>query len=504
MALSHGVKVLTDKQMYDVHWHVLRVLSEVGVELFVSDDALERIAARGLKVDKAAHRVWLTEESVLETIRQLSGARSSEVTVYGVDKEPLPHVLPARLSYGFGATFGFVLDSDGREMRAVRREDMLDALRLQKHLTGAEPTGCGLLTQEVPGPVAYVHTSAFNAKYCRQPQATDCDEPRDAQWITRIMRAAGAWDETQEHRGSIYARSPLCLTGRGAEWLEKAARDGHPARATGMPTSGATAPGTVAGYLVSYLAESLGFATLGRLIATPPNDVLSPSEWGDDITAMDMRQGIYFLAGPEVSLMRMGMKQMLGEFYKMPGGHCCGVRIYTEAKVPGIQAGMEKTFQALCDLMVGMRSEAPEPVAWLGCGGALNCNLSLSFEQAVLDFELCGMLNRLLAGIRADKDAIGLNAYKRVGPSGEFLSDEHTLRYVQSEWWFPSLMHRGGWNQWNAEGRPSMLDRAREVVEASKGVQIELAVDEDTAREIDRLVQEAERDLLGTTTGVLP
>jgi len=48
------------------------------------------------------------------------------------------------------------------------------------------------------------------------------------------------------------------------------------------------------------------------------------------------------------------------------------------------------------------------------------------------------------------------------------------------------------------------LGKAREIVEEAKKVEIECVLPKDTAREIDRLVQEAERDLLGSTTGLLP
>ena len=502
MALFGGVKVLTKDQMYRIHLTALRVLREVGLECHVSDDAFRRLRARGVRVDESARMVWLDEEPVLETIRQLCGAKSAEVTVDGVDKEPLRHVLPARLEIEIGASHGFVLD--GRQMRPTRREDLFDCVRLQRHLLG-KANKAGLMNVEVPGEVQYIHTTAFNVKYCKNPRATDCNGPEDAAWITRIMHAAGAWDRSLHHRGSIYARSPLCLIGRGAEFLEQAAREGRPRSTIGMPTAGVTAPGTVAGYLLEYLAESFGFATIGRLIADPPNDVVQPPHlMGDDVTVFDMRKGIYVSGGPEKSLMRMAAKQIFGEFYKRPGSHCWGIRTGTDAKAPGIQAAMEKTFQAMCDLMAGMYSDDPEPVASLNCTGSLNTNLMLSFEQAVIDYEWFQWLNRFLRGAAADEEALGFEAIKRVGPSGEFLTDEHTLRHVRSEWWFPSLLHRGAWDAWDSEGRPDVMGRAREVVEASKKIDVPCVLPDETAREVDHLVQEAERDLLGTTTGMVP
>lgn len=503
MPLAPGVKVLTKAQMLDAHRTVLRVLREVGLEIHISAAGFDRLRTRGAQIDERARRVWLDGPAVLETIRQLCDAHSTEVTEDGVDRDAVPCVLPTRLQIGIGGNHGFVLDDDW-QMRPVTKPHLLDCLRLKKSLPGVPTNSVGLVTQEVPGEVAYIHSTAFNAKYCQNPATTDCNGPEDAEWITRIMRAAGAWDESRQHEGSIYARSPLCLTGRGAAFLEQSARAGRPRRVTGMPTSGSTAPGTLAGYLVQYLAECFGFTTIGRLLTDPPNDVLAPTGGGDDITATDVRTGIFFCAGPEVSLMRMAMKQILGEFYKCPGSHCCGIRTFTDAKVPGIQAATEKTFQAMADLMAGVYSNDPDPVAGLHCTGSLNINLALSFEQAVIDYESYQSLNRFLSGLRVDEDTLGLDAIKEVGPNGVFLADRHTVRHARSEWWLPRLYHRGAWDLWESEGRPDVVKRARQVVEDSKSIDIPCLLPDETAREVDRLVQEAERSLLGSTTGVLP
>lgn len=501
MALFDGVKVLTKQQMYDIHCTALRVIREVGLECHVSDDAFARLEAQGIRVDREKRYVWLGEEHVLESIRQMAGAKSANITVDGTDADPLPQVLPSRLTFNIGATHGFILD--GNEMRHTRLDDMFNCLKLKKHLQG-EPHGSGMVNQDVPGEVQPIHTAAFNVKYCGNPTAPDCKDAKDAAWITRIMRAAGAWDENRQHLGTVYARSPLCAIDRATESLERAARAGKPPRATGMPTAGITAPGTAAGYLVEYIAESFGFTTIGRLITDPPNNVLRHQHHGDDITAFEMRKGIYYLAGPEISLMRMGSKQIFGEFYKFSGAHNYGIRTFTDAKIPGIQATMEKTFQAMADLMAGIYTRQSEPAVSMACAGSLNCNLSLSLEQAVIDHELFTYMGRFIRGIRADTETLGFEAIKRVGPSGEFLTDEHTIEHIADEWHFPNLFHRGAWDKWTDEGRPTVLDKAREVVEESKKVEVECVLSDDTAREIDRLVQEAERDLLGSTTGCLP
>ena len=57
---------------------------------------------------------------------------------------------------------------------------------------------------------------------------------------------------------------------------------------------------------------------------------------------------------------------------------------------------------------------------------------------------------------------------------------------------------------WRADGRPDVVERAREIVLQSKRIDVPCVLPEAATREVDRLVQGAERDLLGSTTGLLP
>jgi len=44
------------------------------------------------------------------------------------------------------------------------------------------------------------------------------------------------------------------------------------------------------------------------------------------------------------------------------------------------------------------------------------------------------------------------------------LEDEHTLKHYRTEFWFPSLIDRRRWEDWEAGGRKTMAQRVREKV----------------------------------------
>ena len=499
MTLPGGVDVLTKDQMYAIHRTAVRAATEVGMECHVAPRFFARLAERGATVDESRRRVWPTEPQVAETIRQFCRARSAEITPEGVDADPLRRVLPARLTMNIGANHGFITEENG-DMRPAGSEDLFNILRLKKHLPDEPAVACNLVISDLPGPVQYIHSTAFNLKYAGGG-ASNNNGVADAKWIARMMVAAGKWDQEQEILSSLFLRSPLCITGYAAHCMERKADLNAVDRVNGMPAAGVSAPGTVAGYLVQYLTEVWAGSTIARLCAETPE--IRPSALGCDVTAMDLRKGLYIIAGPEISLMRMAMKQMIGQFYKIPGCNAYNIRTFTDAKKPGIQAAMEKTFQAMADVAAGMYSDEAQPTASMNCLGSLNANLSLSYEQAAIDYELYQMLNRMLAGMRVDDDTLGLDAIRRVGPSGEFLSDDHTRRHAHDEWWYPDLLCRDPHETWTSAGRPDVQARARQIVKESRKIDVPCVLPDDVAREIDRLVQAAERGLLGTTTGVL-
>ncbi|HSJ53524.1 MAG TPA: trimethylamine methyltransferase family protein [Anaerolineae bacterium] len=48
-----------------------------------------------------------------------------------------------------------------------------------------------------------------------------------------------------------------------------------------------------------------------------------------------------------------------------------------------------------------------------------------------------------------------------MGPGGDFMSTEHTLRHFRSEFWYPRLFERQSRERWEQAGRKSMADRVQ-------------------------------------------
>jgi trimethylamine--corrinoid protein Co-methyltransferase len=85
-----------------------------------------------------------------------------------------------------------------------------------------------------------------------------------------------------------------------------------------------------------------------------------------------------------------------------------------------------------------------------------------SFELAVVDNEIYGMLERFLRGPDVNKDTLAFDVIKEVGPEGQFLSHDHTLAFFRKEMYFPRLFDRQSEDAWLSDGGINIFDKARE------------------------------------------
>ena len=97
--------------------------------------------------------------------------------------------------------------------------------------------------------------------------------------------------------------------------------------------------------------------------------------------------------------------------------------------------------------------------------GMLDSGNSISYEQFFIDNEVIGMINRILAGITVEEELLGFEVINDVGPGGNYVMEEHTIRHMKDEFFYPDLSVRSNFDIWEGQGRPSMLSRANELVE---------------------------------------
>jgi trimethylamine--corrinoid protein Co-methyltransferase len=96
--------------------------------------------------------------------------------------------------------------------------------------------------------------------------------------------------------------------------------------------------------------------------------------------------------------------------------------------------------------------------------GYLESGQTGSLESVVIGNEIVGYVRRLQEGINLDEGHLAIDALKRVGPGGGFLTDKSTLDTFRSLYQ-PELLDRKSYDSWKENGGKDLRERAREKAE---------------------------------------
>jgi trimethylamine--corrinoid protein Co-methyltransferase len=270
--------------------------------------------------------------------------------------------------------------------------------------------------------------------------------------------------------------SPLTFDGDALEAALVYAEAGVPAGFVVMAIGCATAPATPAGVLAQSNAEVLAGMTIVELLVPG-----APTFYGACSTTMDLRTGLTTCGGPEDLLYQAAFAQ-LARHYHVPSS----VGTFAPgAKSPDWQAGLENGLSGLASLLAG--------ADMLSGAGLLYAARVFALEEMVLDAEVFGLVRHLAGGLTIDDEALAVDVIGEVGPGGNFLAEDHTVAHMR-ELWQPRLFDRGTWEDWEAAGRPSPRDRARERARSLLAAHVPLPLDDGLADELDAIVAAFSRE----------
>jgi trimethylamine--corrinoid protein Co-methyltransferase len=122
--------------------------------------------------------------------------------------------------------------------------------------------------------------------------------------------------------------------------------------------------------------------------------------------------------------------------------------------VPDAQAGHEKTLTGMCAAMAGANL--------IYGAGMLDSGLIFSYAQLVIDNDIFKMIRKVMQGMRVDDENLAVDIIKSVGPGGDFLMQDHTMKYMRTLPSVPNLIDRGNRENWLASGEKGLAEKAAE------------------------------------------
>ncbi len=262
-----------------------------------------------------------------------------------------------------------------------------------------------------------------------------------------------------------YALCDLCIT---------SAKFGIPMMVMTMGMAGTSAPFPLAATIAENNAENLAGLCISQLVEKG-----APNLYGSCTDAFDFYCNSSPFGSPEATLISCGMAQM-ANFYQIPG---IVAGCVSDSKTPDQQSAHERTLNTLMTTLVGAGNLT-------GCG-MINMGMSHSFEQMVIDNDICAMVRKTCEGIDVTQDTLLEKVVERVGPMGDYISEMSTINGL-GERSCPELFDRHMADEWNGMGAKSTMDLAHEkVLDILANHQV-MPIDNDVRKRLDILIKEAD------------
>ena len=123
----------------------------------------------------------------------------------------------------------------------------------------------------------------------------------------------------------------------------------------------------------------------------------------------------------------------------------------------------------------------------------IESGVTFDCAQLVIDDEIAAMIKYVVGGFRVDDEALAVEDIAAVGPFGDFLSLDATMRHMREQS-MPKYLDRSVREDWKERGGSDLYERARvaalEIIEGHKPEPL----DPDAAKEIRAIVEAADRE----------
>jgi trimethylamine--corrinoid protein Co-methyltransferase len=159
------------------------------------------------------------------------------------------------------------------------------------------------------------------------------------------------------------------------------------------------------------------------------------------------------MVGNYVLADEQGVPTEMGKYYDLP---VFGLGGSTDSKVLDQQCGMEVTVSLMTALLHG--ANIVHDVGFMDSG------LQGSLQLQVIADDTIGWLRAATAGVVVNDETLALDVIEQLGPTGDYLSHEHTMRHFR-EPYYSRLADKGTYSQWVDRGATPMEARAARQVD---------------------------------------
>jgi len=446
-------RLLTQAQIEEIHRATLELLDNTGVKVL-------NAAARSLLKDAGCqigteHIVkipgWLVEESIRWA--------PSSVTVYNRNGDPAMVLGGTNVCFGMGTDLLNTWDLETGELRPSCLQDVIDSAIVGDHCEEIDFIASNAFPLDVPGNLAFIMEFKALMENSIKPIYFTAGGAEDLAVMLEMAADVLGGEEQLRERPFImhYAEpiSPLVHSSGAIDKLFLCADKGIPLNYSPALLSGGSGPVTLAGAIVVANAEALSGLVIQQLRAKG-----SPALTGFSATPMDMRTGTTVYGSPDERLTHSAGCDLY-HYYGLPVWGEAGC---SDAGSLDEQAAMESMASILMASLDGCN--LVHDIGYLGQG------LAGSVASLVMCNEIISYVRRIMRGFDITADRIGLDIIHEVGPGGNFLAHDQTLKYCREEHWTPHMINRQSLEAWQKMGakpyRQRVIEKALDILATHK------------------------------------
>lgn len=477
--MSEFFRILSREDLQAIHDASIRVLDNTGITVQHSE-GLDILAEAGADVDWDTQRVKISEDLIQRCLattpsKLVFGARNPSMDIN------IGHGLLPVTRNGGGSDFTLDLDSD--ELRPLLADDFIDYIRLMdglEHIDLLAPIyprdfpehnrDVRVLEAMFTNTEKHVHMRAYSKK--------------SLEIILEMATVVAGSKESLKERPVLSMLeapiSPLTFVDITVDALFLCGEYGIPLELCCMPIAGGTGPVTLAGNITLANAEFLAGVVISQLRCPG-----APLEYAPRCMILDMKTTVGLTGTIEGAMMAAVGAQLGRELYNVP------VSLHgpwTDSVLPDEQSNLERTNFAFLAGLAGTNV--------FSGAGMLEQGKTFSHLQLVMDNDIHSMVKYVLKGIPVEGDRLAVESIDRVGPGGNYLIDDLTLKYFKTDRLFPILMLRETRESWIRKGAKSFRERARDRVKDIIAKHQPTPLDEDVSKELATIVERSNEMLI--------
>ncbi len=430
--------LLNQEQVRRVHSDALRILSSVGVRVD-SEEARELLisasGAKWIKGDRVRIPAQLVE-------RALQTAPSS-IDVYDRDGCPAFR-LPHKTRFGIGVTALNYQDPETDAVIPFGRKHMEMIVRLGDALSSFDVISTVGVIQDVAPELSDLFAALEMTANTRKPLVL---------LVSNENRFPMVLDLLEELHGDLALRpsiipyinpiTPLVINRGTIDKMKTAIEHGLPFIYSNYGMAGASTPITPAGGLVLMNAELLAGLTLGQLMKPG-----TPMILGSLPSCFNMRgKGSFY--DPKSYLIDLACAEMMCH-YQLP-------HVGTSGSGQGWGADLIASgHQWMNHLLSCMGKVGLAPFV----GDILD---SIVFSPAMIVYadDIIAQARHFVQGFALDEAGIGMDEIAHVGPGGDFLMSDLTLKHFRNAFYQSPIFEKVTLDEWQTKGSPSAEETLR-------------------------------------------